>query len=105
MPSQADFRLTPFIPKTTLASPGALRGLAPPWAFAKDHQMKKPAHQHPKPLACKVCGKFGVPKLTWQVFRTGDIHLRADCGTCGRYLGYAPQTPENVSAAPPMPQQ
>jgi hypothetical protein len=42
--------------------------------------------------------------LTWQVFRNGTKHIRVECGDCGAYVCYAPQTPENVERAGPPPE-
>jgi hypothetical protein len=37
--------------------------------------------------------------IRWQKFQTGHRHLRQECGNCGAFLRYAPQTSENLEAA------
>jgi len=41
----------------------------------------------------------GPAAVRWQIFGNGTRHLRASC-TCGRFLGYLPQTPESLALVP-----
>lgn len=43
-------------------------------------------------LWCKRCLTETEPMLTWQTFSGGTRHLRADCGMCGAYMQYVPQS-------------
>jgi hypothetical protein len=53
----------------------------------------------PRPIGpCPQCGSSGLV-LTWQQDREGDRRIRATCGACGKFLCWAPQTPEHVQLA------
>jgi hypothetical protein len=42
------------------------------------------------------------PRLRWQTNANGTRHIiRCECGKCGRFLSWATQTPENMTAAEP----
>jgi hypothetical protein len=51
---------------------------------------------------CPRCGS-GRRRFAWQVFRNGTKHIRVECGDCGAYVCYAPQTPEHLERAGPPP--
>ena len=52
----------------------------------------------PAPV-CQRCGPQADVKLCWLQMRNGGRQIRRECGTCGRWLGAAPQTSENVAEA------
>jgi hypothetical protein len=39
---------------------------------------------------CRVCGP-GEARLATQTVKGGATHVRADCGRCGRFIGYVAQ--------------
>jgi hypothetical protein len=49
----------------------------------------------PIPERCKHCGP-NVMLLRWQRFRNNTKHIRAECWSCGRFVGYVKQTPDTV---------
>lgn len=48
--------------------------------------------------SCRRCDAtaFG---FRWQTFANGTRHIRVNCGRCGAYVRYAPQTAENIARA------
>jgi hypothetical protein len=51
-----------------------------------------------EPIRCPRCGNPGR-RLAWQAFSDGRRHIKATCNKCGTFVGYAPQTPQNVAEA------
>jgi predicted nucleic-acid-binding Zn-ribbon protein len=49
-------------------------------------------------FTCPRCGSLDF-RFTWQTFANGTRHVRRTCRRCGRFGGYAAQSPENVAAA------
>lgn len=47
----------------------------------------------------RACDHSSGRKLQWRVLSGGKAHLRSNCLACGGYLGYVPQTPENLEEA------
>ena len=53
-----------------------------------------------KQKASKRCDHAGERALQWHQIANGKLQLRSLCGECGKFQGYAPQTPDNkVEAA------
>lgn len=44
-----------------------------------------------------ACGEIR-PLLTWRDFSGGTRHITARCPRCGGFLGWVPQTPENIES-------
>lgn len=43
-------------------------------------------------IACKACGEVGNEnKTSPQTFANGTVHMRVDCGACGKFIGYHKQ--------------
>ena len=47
---------------------------------------------------CSHCGSAAAA-YRWQTFANGTRHIRVNCGRCGAYVRYAPQTTENIARA------
>lgn len=58
----------------------------------------EPGRRRAKQLSCQQCDEITM-RLRWQHFRNGTRHVRAECATCDRYVGFAEQTPANVAEA------
>jgi hypothetical protein len=50
-------------------------------------------------LACSRCGTGAPVACRWYEDALKRMHVRGTCATCGRPLGFLPQTPGNVAAA------
>jgi hypothetical protein len=46
------------------------------------------------PLRCSQCVKRDL-RFTWQQFSNGTMHLRCDCGVCGKYVKHVTPPPKN----------
>lgn len=49
-------------------------------------------------VSCDRCGATDFT-VRWQTFANGTRHIRVNCGRCGAYVRYAPQTTENIARA------
>jgi hypothetical protein len=54
------------------------------------HQKEKP----PQPPVCRHCKSNAPVRLRSQECSDGRFHIRADCGACGKWLRFIPQTPK-----------
>jgi hypothetical protein len=52
----------------------------------------------PEPAHCRRCGGKDL-RVSWHEQQGGGRAVRADCGACGRFVAFLPQTPENVARA------
>lgn len=51
---------------------------------------------------CPYCGGEDAT-MRWETFSNGTTHIRVECATCGKYLRWAKQTPENLLTVGPKP--
>ena len=49
-------------------------------------------------LRCPRCGGTDLT-FRWQTLANATRHIRVNCGRCGAYVRYAPQTTENIARA------
>lgn len=57
-------------------------------------------------MPCPRCGCPDRAPLQWQIYAPGLRHIREACAGCGRWIRWAPQTPEACAEAdrqPPAP--
>lgn len=43
-------------------------------------------------VTCANCGCFDYFQLRWQDIAGGRKHLRCDCGVCGKFVKFVPQS-------------
>lgn len=48
--------------------------------------------------SCSRCAATDF-SFRWQTFANGTRHIRVNCGRCGTYVRYVPQTAENLARA------
>lgn len=61
---------------------------------------KKEPEPEPVEQACRHCGYIVPNNIRWQACAGGDSrHLRLECGGCGRWKRFVPQTTEAISKA------
>jgi hypothetical protein len=47
-------------------------------------------------MHCPTCDRLTPPRVAFHPMRNGARHLEARCALCHRWLGWLPQTPENL---------
>ena len=62
--------------------------------FTPEHEPSAARSEVP----CDRCGGTDFT-VRWQTFANGTRHIRVNCGRCGAYVRYAPQTTENIARA------
>lgn len=53
-------------------------------------------------MRCPYCGDDG-PTFTWEWQARKTLAIRATCTSCGKYIRWVGQTPENEAIAGPKP--
>ena len=62
-------------------------------AKARKAQRRTAKRQRVASGQCNKCGASDQSvRQRWQKFRTGEWHLREECGECGKFRRYLPQS-------------
>jgi hypothetical protein len=68
------------------------------WLYARDFPV--PAHtlalRPDYPARCPSCARREF-RVAWQEFSNGTMHLRCECGVCGRFIKHLKPPPNNLA--------
>ena len=71
---------------------------APRWLYARDFPV--PSHtlglRPDYPARCPHCAQRSL-RVAWQEFSNGTMHLRCECGVCGRFIKHLKPPPNNLA--------